>query len=169
MLAKRIALSTSAPITDNLSLCSIEARKLVSKKLWKIWEREWKEAKVSAITREFFPSPLDAHFLLNMPLNHEIAQITTGHSVLNAHLSKTNLIPSPSCHCGYINEDVHHFIFSCPTFSNLRKIFLKDIEKLGFNDLCPLSVFTSSMNLWNGLMNFVKKTKRLELKNPKCG
>ena len=93
MLAKKAALSTSSLVVENVPLCSLEARRIVSKVLWSKWEKEWIECKVGATTKEFFPSPFDAKCLQNVPLYHEITQVISGHSILNAHLAKTNLLP----------------------------------------------------------------------------
>ena len=42
-------------------------------------------------------------------------------SDLNSHLAPINLAESTECQCGAENETVHHFLLSCPMYTNIRR------------------------------------------------
>ena len=41
-------------------------------------------------------------------------------SNLNGHLFALNIIDSPVCRCGFVNEDEFHFFFICPFYYRQR-------------------------------------------------
>lgn len=106
-LAKEAAIRESVTELSELPLCPYEAKKLINELINIRWETEWTRASVGAIKRQFFPSPQSANILNNSYIPHETTQILSGHSVLNYHLAKTNLIPSSACQCGFPIEDIN--------------------------------------------------------------
>ena len=69
-----------------------------------------------------------------------IAQLRIGFSDLNYDLFNKGCTDTPNCDCGHAREDVSHFIFSCPLFSNQRQTLLTNINNLHLN--APLNVKT---------------------------
>jgi hypothetical protein len=59
------------------------------------------------------------------------ARTRMGCSKLNAHLCfNLHVIPSPSCLCGYENEDSMHFYLHCPIFTVPRTKMIRTITPL---------------------------------------
>ena len=58
-------------------------------------------------------------------------------SSLNEHLFSKNIVESPTCVCGEI-EDTHHFIFTCPLYQRQRSVLINaliHIPRLDLNSL----------------------------------
>ena len=55
-------------------------------------------------------------------------------SKLNEHLYSKNIVDSPFCHCGQI-EDTYHFFFLCPLYQNIR-----DSLFAALSDYRPISI-----------------------------
>jgi hypothetical protein len=84
------------------------------------WRSEWRDSLQGATTRSFFPSP---HCFIQLKINnlpHQVIQILTGHSLLNAHQYLLKNVTSPSCKCSFPSESVQHFIFDCPIYALTR-------------------------------------------------
>jgi len=57
-------------------------------------------------------------------------QLRLGHSVLNYHLCRVNIITDSTCACGFPTEDTDHFILDCPRYANPRKTLLKSVTSI---------------------------------------
>ena len=54
-------------------------------------------------------------------------QLRLGHSRLNAHLFRFNLVPSPGCNCNAPREDTMHYFFICPRCTEYRLNLLNTV------------------------------------------
>ena len=72
-----------------------------------------------------------------------------------------DFIPSPSCLYSHQCETVSHFIFFYPVHSSLRAPLLAAADNLNLPWPFSLSLFPKSAFLWNVLVKFIIKTKRL--------
>ena len=90
-------------------------------------------------------------------------------SALNQHLFSKNIVDSPLCVCGSI-EDTQHFLFSCTRYANLRQELLNKTIPL-----CQpsLNVFlngdrelsdSTNKQIFLAVQEFLIKTKRFEVK-----
>ena len=96
---ERLLRSTSTPLSANYPE-------------WYLWSNYTQLAQ----TREVFPSPSHARFLLCPFLYHEISQLVTGHSALNHYLYKIGQTsPSVQDHISTFSKDVKAF------FSKIKK------------------------------------------------
>ena len=95
-------------------------------------------------------------------------RLRTNCSSLNEHLFSKNIIGSPLCVCGEV-EDTNHFLFNCHRFHNLRQdlfatvnpicqptsnIFLYGSEHLTYNE---------NQQVFLAVQNFLIKSKRFEI------
>ena len=71
----------------------------------------------------------------NLPRKSQIiiAQLRIGFSDLNAHLYNKGCTNVPSCECGYIREDIRHFMLLCPLYNILRQNMLANLSHLNLN------------------------------------
>ena len=51
-------------------------------------------------------------------------------SELNSHLFITHKTPSPACRCGHHTENINHFVFSCPNYTEERNDMYTQIAEL---------------------------------------
>ena len=78
-----------------------------------------------------------------------------------------NILDSPLCSCGMI-EDNYHFFFQCPNYSQLRHILLHKTSQIcipstqNFLHGNKYLTDTSSIRLLNAVIDFILKTKRFE-------
>ena len=82
------------------------------------------------------------------------ARLRTNCSSLNHHLFTKNIIDSPLCTCGSI-EDTHHFLFSCNRFTNLR------VEL--FEKIVPICTPTLGALLFGNCELSSEENKQIEL------
>ena len=97
------------------------------------------------------------HFL---PRRHvsAIMQLRTGHVPLNHHLARIGKTPSPACpSCEAAYETVHHFLFLCPAYEELRHALR---GKVGPRKMNPEGLLANPNNT-RYLLKFVESTKRL--------
>ncbi len=115
--------------------------------------------------QSFFPTVHDASVLKCRRLSSEVTQILTGHSLLNAHQFRFGFKTSQTCMCGYFSENVHHFLFFCPNFSDLRNNLR--VTCLSENERWPpsLAAVAKSTTIWTAFCQFVRKTSRLAFKS----
>lgn len=86
-------------------------------------------------------------------------------SNLNEHLFSKNIVDSPLCHCGEI-EDTHHFFFTCPKYIVQRRLLLHNISEaqpanlqlllFGKTDATP----EYNMSLFKHVQLYISQTKR---------
>ena len=119
------------------------------------------------MSRNFFPTPAKARILLKRPLTYLETQVLTGHSYLNDFQKKIGNTKDAGCRCGAHEETILHFLNECPTYSTERHDYIDACELYCHTFPLPLEMVTSNEIVWRELMNFVKKTKRLE--KPKKG
>ena len=130
--------------------------------LFSIWDREWSSSQKGETTRNFFPNVKAARILMTKRPSNKITQILTGHCVLNAHQHRFGFIEDPSCSCGEPLESLHHFLFFCPTYNVIRKVF-RDISLEVYNIWPPeLSMIPRSETLWRAMKSFVFNSKRID-------
>ena len=129
------------------------------------WDAEWKTLKVASITREFFPSPRDASHLNRAFISHEYTQILSGHCILNHRLAKMKIILSADCKCGAPEETLQHFLFDCPLFSSSRMILERTARLFQLSLPIPLSDFSKHHRLFHALLQYVRESGRLSLRN----
>ena len=109
------------------------------------------------------------HFLLRRHAS-AIMQLRTGHVPLNHHLARIGKTPSPACpSCEAAYETVHHFLFLCPTYEELRHVLR---GKVGPRKMNPKGLLANPNNT-RYLLKFVESTKRLaptfgNLSPPEC-
>ena len=92
-------------------------------------------------------------------------------AALNQHLFSKNIIDSPVCTCGAV-EDTYHYLFVCNRFSNLRQelfntvsiICQPTLNVLLFGNDEPSTLQNSYLFL--AVQNFVLKTKRFQISSP---
>jgi hypothetical protein len=93
---------------------------------------------------------------------NKITQILTGHCLLNAHQHRFGFVEDPSCSCGEPLESLPHFLFFCPTYNVIRKVF-RDIALEVYNIWPPeLSMIPRSEALWRAMKSFVVNSKRID-------
>ena len=122
----------------------------------------WSSSQKGETTRNFFPNVKAARILMTKRPSNKITQILTGHCVLNAHQHRFGFIEDPSCSCGEPLESLHHFLFFCPTYNVIRKVF-RDISLEVYNIWPPeLSMIPRSEALWRAMKSFVVNSKRID-------
>ena len=96
------------------------------------------------------------------------ARLRTGCSTLRLHLYSKNIIESPLCNCGEI-EDSFHFFFECNQYNLIRRDMLTCISTIcnpnlnillhGSNGLSE----EQNLNIFVAVHNFIIKSKRFSL------
>lgn len=125
--------------------------------------KEWTEDKIKgAITRKFFPAPVDAHRLKGVYISHQVTQLLTGHCQLNQQSFKLKKIQSPICDCGSEEESIEHFLFTCSRFTAQRKFLKEACEKKEKNYPPSLAAVAKSAVIWKEVLKFIKETRRLD-------
>ena len=86
-------------------------------------------------------------------------------SSLNEHLFSKNIVESPNCACGEI-EDSYHYIFTCPLYHRQRSLLFDAINHITRLDLNTLLFGNNALSedenheLFYHVQTFISKTKR---------
>ena len=86
-------------------------------------------------------------------------------SSLNEHLFSKNIVESPNCDCGDI-EDTYHYLFTCPLYLSQRAVLRAALSPLIHIDLHTLlfgnELFSDEVNqeIFHQVQTFIVKTKR---------
>lgn len=165
-LARFWAQSPSPFLTSTAPSSHSHVKQTIRSKVWSIWNEEWSCLQTNLSAKAFFPSVSSAKALLRLRTNSATTQIITGHCFLNSHQHRFFSSPSASCHCGAPVETIQHFILHCPTFATLRSNLVDAVNSCGHTWPPPFNIFPQIDLLWNALVVFVLRTKRLSRK--KC-
>ena len=99
-----------------------------------------------------------------MSIDH--ARLRMHCSNLNEHLFSKNIVDSPFCECGDI-EDTYHFFFQCPLYHDERQDMLNDLSPyrpvslqlvlFGSKD----STVDANTRIFNVVQTYIRRTNRL--------
>ena len=95
------------------------------------------------------------------------ARIRTNCSALNSDLFRKNIVNSPSCTCGAI-ENAYHFFFMCGRYTNQRNNLFHDVnfiqninlKLLLFGDVSRS--IEDNTRIFEAVQKFIGKTKRFK-------
>ena len=95
------------------------------------------------------------------------ARLRTACSPLHQHLHSKNIVDSPYCTCGDI-EDTHHFLFVCHQFTDLRRDLINSVSDICQPNLNVLLcgdislTFDQNKQIFEAVQEFIIKSKRFE-------
>ena len=161
-LAKRAALNTRLLTTPSkLSFkCIISnLKETIQRKREVIWNRSI----TGQLTKKFFPATYLTEVLNKRSMTHQTVQILTGHCRLNSYLFRFKILDSPTCNCSLSIETIHHFLFECKIFHDLRLSFKRIVERRNISWPPPYEKLVQDDQLWSVMMYFVKSTNRLKI------
>jgi hypothetical protein len=129
----------------------------LSERLSKLHQQSWDDRVDCKQTKMFVagPSKKTAQFLLSLKRSNlrTLIGIVTGHSALNYHMSRLNVLNSPTCpKCLEEDETAEHFVCRCPIYSRPRMDIWGAYE-LQTSELVSLDIKT--------ILTFVRKTGRV--------
>ena len=95
-----------------------------------------------------------------------LSRLRTNCSALNQHLHSKNIVPSPLCVCGSI-EDTDHFLLRCPLYHNHRQEMLISVSRLCqptvnvllYGDDNLSGAFNDNKQIFDAVHDFLIKTK----------
>lgn len=107
---------------------SIPRRKYIesSSKLLKIQGRH-KGTKYFTSFNEITLKPWFHKLKLNRESIVTCCRLRSGHYALNYSLKRCNLVPDPSCQCGFSTQDADHIFWNCPQYDTQRILLLKQL------------------------------------------
>ena len=109
---------------------------------------------------------------LQYALEHRSTQACSyplnSYSFLNYDLSKVNIVNDAACSCGAPREDAFHYLFSCPNYTDIRRIMMNNLNWVQTSDLnlnlltCGSDDLTyeENINIIKHVFNFIKSSKR---------
>ena len=99
-------------------------------------------------------------------LNIILTQRRNSYSFLNYDLSKVNIVNDASYLCGAPREDVYHYFFTCPNYTEIRLTLMNNLNWVQIIDLnlltCGSDVLTyeENINILKHIFNFIKFSER---------
>lgn len=113
---------------------------LYQKSFFQTTSRQWNE--LSDTTRQLTQKPFKKHLREQLGLPDPPPFSSMGSKIgnvlhsrlrmdmthLNSHLFIVQKVDSPACQCGHQNENVPHFVLSCPNFTDLRNVLYERIS-----------------------------------------
>ena len=136
-------------------------RKALKNILYGRWYEEFKN-KVSSWSIRFFASTEDLLAVCKVQPSYHLTQIITGHCRLNFFLHRINKIDTELCLCG-VNETCSHFLFECPIFVRERLELIFHLNSINVPFPFNLDLIFKFRNVRNILLEYIRKTKRLDL------
>ena len=101
-------------------------------------------------------------------LNIILTQLRNSYSFLNYDLSKVNIVNDAACSGGAPREDAFHYFFTCPNYTEIRRIMMNNLNWVQTSDL-NLNLLTrgsddltyeENINIIKHVFNFIKSSKR---------
>ena len=119
-------------IVEREHLTLADQRRLCRENILDRWlkdrETEFKLSNIGQI-RENDLSPFTS-YIKERKINTALTRLRIGHSCLNSHLNRLNIIDSPNCdHCGQ-NETIKHVVEICPRYYSYRVKLKYSLQKL---------------------------------------
>ena len=78
-----------------------------------------------------------------------------------------HVLDNPSCPCGSENEDIFHYFYVCPLYTNQRQIMLQTISNFNITD-CQMLLhgninldLNGNKQLFEAVHNYIESTARL--------
>jgi hypothetical protein len=99
-------------------------------------------------------------------LNIILTQLRNSYSFLDYDLSKINIVNDAPCSCGAPREDVYHYCFTCPNYTETRVTMMNNlnwVQTIDLNQLtCGSDVLTyeENINILKHVFNFIKSSLR---------
>lgn len=99
------------------------------------WTRLWAKSPRYARTHSIDPNILHRSFVkltktYPKRLTGLLMCLRTRHAPLNEHLHRINKSPTSSCpHCPNVNENVHHFLITCPHYHHERHTLIRALGR----------------------------------------
>lgn len=100
------------------------AKQIIKANLKTEWQNSWAQCDKGRVVFQFVPKPNrnDPIHFLKRKEQVVMFRLRTNHIQLNAHLSRITTNHQPTCtRCGYIEENVQHSLFDCPTLQDLQR------------------------------------------------
>ena len=96
------------------------------------------------------------------------ARVRTACSALNQHLFSKNIVNSPSCSCGAV-EDARHFLFVCNLYTDLRRTLFQVVSVIQQPSLNLLLFGNQELandqnkTIFIAVQEYIVKTKRFKI------
>ena len=107
-------------------------------------------------------------FIKERKLTAAIQRLRIGHTSLNAHLNRLNLVNSPDCQYCSEPETIEHVLLYCPRYHSRRVLFKQSLQKLKIQFTVPnilgknIKDKTLKVKLYKHLAVFLKSTTLVE-------
>ncbi|GBP28873.1 Retrovirus-related Pol polyprotein from type-1 retrotransposable element R1 2 [Eumeta japonica] len=94
------------------------------------WQREWDEGTKGRELYRFFPE-VSARLSFDwIEPDYETSQLLTGHGCFRKRLHDMGLNESSVCLCGQTDEEMHHVLWTCPLYDDIRNEMLSGLEAI---------------------------------------
>lgn len=118
-----------------------------------IWEDRWERETRGETLRRFFPDVKSRILATWVAPDHETSQLLTGHGCFNERLNALGLVNDRGCECGNESEDLHHVLWECTLYEDIRKRMLDEIVRLEEGPVYYRDLVSSEVN-YNRLREF---------------
>ncbi|GBP65858.1 Retrovirus-related Pol polyprotein from type-1 retrotransposable element R1 [Eumeta japonica] len=116
---------------DHLTGAEVGAlRRRVREQVMDDWQKRWDEETNGRELFRYFPSVSVRLSLDWVEPDYEISQLLTGHGCFRKRLYDLGLNEMSECMCGLTDEDMHHVLWACPLYDDIRAEMLGGLEVL---------------------------------------
>lgn len=134
-----------------------EAQEELQQNLINIWQDRWNKSTKARWTYKMLPN-IKTRMSTPMELDHYVVQYITGHGDFAEKLHSLGLKETPSCNCGFGDEDAEHANFNCRNTIEQRNNLIRTVTEAGFNWPCDMSTFIKTRALFEAFKKFAKET-----------
>ncbi|GBP63882.1 Retrovirus-related Pol polyprotein from type-1 retrotransposable element R1 [Eumeta japonica] len=140
-------------------------RRRVRDEMIALWQRDWDEEKNGRELYRYFPDVSARLSFGWVEPDYQTSQLLTGHGCFRKRLYELGLNETSECLCGQTDEDMHHVLWSCPLYDDLRSDMLSGIKVLQvgpvyYADLVGTQAnfrrFVEYARAWHGLRGGLK-------------
>lgn len=93
------------------------------------WQKRWETEEKGRETYRFFPEVSVRLKYTWVEPAYELSQILTGHGCFRKRLYDMKLSEVKVCFCGLEDEDLHHVLWVCPLYEEIRRALLTGISR----------------------------------------
>jgi len=129
--AEAKAATTKSEVDIYVKLTKIQLKNKIRTESLKAWQDRWELSDVGRDTFRIFSTVS----IRRLHSNFYINQIITGHGILGQHQSRL-FGKSSMCICDELIQDVHHVLYDCEVFNNIRSKYAQATLRLPLEKLC---------------------------------
>ncbi|GBP58015.1 Retrovirus-related Pol polyprotein from type-1 retrotransposable element R1 4 [Eumeta japonica] len=125
-----------------------------------VWQERWSNETHGRDLHCFFPAVAGRLSFSWVVPDYETSQIWKGHGCFQKRMYELKLCVTSVCLCGREIEDLHHILWACPLYDEIRVKMMDGITRMSMDPIYYTGLVSSKAN-FDRLVEFARAWHRL--------